>query len=51
MSKNSSSKVSRRIKGEGTIRKRGNGYEGRVTINVNGKVNKFLYMVKLKELL
>ena len=37
MSKNSSSKVSRRIKGEGTIRKRGNGYEGRVTINVNGK--------------
>lgn len=37
MSKNSSSKVSRRIKGEGTIRKRGNGYEGRVTVNVNGK--------------
>lgn len=37
MSKNSNSKVSRRIKGEGTIRKRGNSYEGRVTINVNGK--------------
>ena len=30
-------KVSRRIKGEGTIRKRGNSYEGRVTVNVNGK--------------
>ena len=37
MSKNSNSKVSRRIKGEGTIRKRGNSYEGRVTVNVNGK--------------
>ena len=37
MSKNSNSKVSRRIKGEGTIRKRGNSYEGRVTLNVNGK--------------
>ena len=37
MSKSSNSKVSRRIKGEGTIRKRGNNYEGRVTVNVNGK--------------
>lgn len=34
---NNDNKVSRRIKGEGTIRKRGNSYEGRVTVNVNGK--------------
>ena len=33
----SNNKVSRRIKGEGTIRKRGNSYEGRVTVSVNGK--------------
>ena len=26
----------RRIKGEGTIRKKGNGYEGRITVEVNG---------------
>ena len=37
MSKSSNSKVSRRIKGEGTIRKRGNSYEGSGTVNVNGK--------------
>lgn len=33
----SNNKVSRRVKGEGTIRKRGNNYEGRVTVDVNGK--------------
>lgn len=37
MSRSNNDKVSRRIKGEGTIRKRGNSYEGRVTVNVNGK--------------
>lgn len=37
MRKSSNDKVSRRIKGEGTIRKRGNNYEGRVTVNVNGR--------------
>lgn len=42
-------KVSRRIKGEGTIRKRGNSYEGRVTVNVMVRVSKSQYMVKLKE--
>lgn len=42
-------KGSRRIKGEGTIRKRGNSYEGRVTVNVNGKSKQISYMVKLKE--
>lgn len=26
----------RRVKGEGTIRKKGNGYEGRITVEVNG---------------
>lgn len=26
----------RRIKGEGTIRKKGNGYEGRITVEING---------------
>ena len=34
---NNDKKVTRRVKGEGTIRKRGNSYEGRVTVNVNGK--------------
>ncbi len=37
MSKISNDKASRRIKGEGTIRKRGNSYEGRITVNVNGR--------------
>ena len=31
------SKNSRRIKGEGTIRKKGNVYEGRISINENGR--------------
>ena len=35
--KNSKDKVSRRMKGEGTVRKRGNSYEGRVTVEVNGR--------------
>lgn len=30
-------KSTRRAKGEGTIRKKGNGYEGRITVVVNGK--------------
>ena len=29
----------RRVKGEGTIRKKGNGYEGRITVEVNGVRN------------
>ena len=32
----------RRVKGEGTIRKKGNGYEGRITVEVNG-VRKLKY--------
>jgi len=30
-------KMNRRAKGEGTIRKKGNGYEGRITVVVNGE--------------
>ena len=36
MGRRSKNDNTRRVKGEGTIRKKGNGYEGRITVEVNG---------------